>query len=74
MINTILIWFSESNDIITPIESEFKKTWGTNDHLIMLETFVIEAFVKNEHRIAVFFDLQKANATAGQYVYHERPS
>ena len=36
-------------------------------HLVRLETFVREAFIKKEHLTAVFFDLEKAYDTTWKY-------
>ena len=56
----------------TPI----KKVWdmirkisgrSTNDNLVKLETFIRDAFVKKEHVVAVFFDLEKAYDTTWRY-------
>ena len=33
---------------------------STNDHLVRLETFIREAFIKKEYLVAAFFDLEKA--------------
>ena len=40
---------------------------STNDHLVRLETFIREAFIKKEHLVAVFFDLEKAYDTTWKY-------
>jgi hypothetical protein len=37
------------------------------DHLVQLETHIREAFVKREHVIAVFFDLEKAYDTTWKH-------
>ena len=37
------------------------------DHLVRLETFVREAFIKKEHLTDVFFDLEKAYDTTWKY-------
>ena len=60
MINVRLVWFLETNNIITELQSGFRHQRSTNDHLVRLETFIGEAFVKKEHLVAVFFDLEKA--------------
>ena len=36
-------------------------------HVVRLETFVREAFIKKEHITAVFFDLEKAYDTTWKY-------
>ena len=40
---------------------------STNDNLVRLETFIRDAFVKKEHVVAVFFDLEKAYDTTWKY-------
>ena len=60
MINKRLVWYLESNDLISPIQSGFRSDRSTNDHLIRLETFIRDAFVNREHVMSVLFDLEKA--------------
>ena len=67
MINTRLIWFLESNGLITNFQCGFRSKRSTVDHLVRLETFVREAFIKKEHLTAVFFDLEKAYDTTWKY-------
>ena len=67
MINTHLIWFLESNGLITKFQCGFRSKRSTVDHLVRLETFVREAFIKKEHLTAVFFDLEKAYDTTWRY-------
>ena len=55
MINKRLVWYLESNNLITPIQSGFRSERSTNDHLIRLETFIRDAFVNREHVVAVFW-------------------
>ena len=55
MINKRLVWYLESNDLISPIQSGFRSERSTNDHLIRLETFIRDAFVNREHVVSVFF-------------------
>ena len=43
------------------VDSKVKK--GKIDHLICLKTNIRETFIKNEHFIAIFFDLEKAYDT-----------
>ena len=35
--------------------------------MVRLETFILEAFIKKEHLVAVLFDLEKANDTTWKY-------
>ena len=67
MINTRLIWFLESNGLITNFQCGFRSKRSTVDHLVRLETFVREAFIKKEHLTAVFFDLEKVYDTKWKY-------
>ena len=67
MINTRLIWFLESNGLITNFQCGFRSKRSTVDHLVRLETFVREAFIKKVHLTAVFFDLEKAYDTTWKY-------
>ena len=45
----------------------FRSKRSAVDHLVRLETFVREAFIKKEHLTAVFFDLEKAYDTTRKY-------
>ena len=67
MINDRLTWFHESNNIITNFQSGFRHQRSINDHLVRLETFIREAFIKKEHLVSVFFDLEKAYDTTWKY-------
>ena len=67
MINERLVWYLEKNNIITEFQSGFRHQRSTNDLLVRLETFIREAFIKKEHLIAVFFDLEKAYDTTWKY-------
>ena len=57
----------ESNGLITNFQCGFRSKRSTIDHLVRLETFVREAFIKKEHQMAVFFDLEKAYDTSRKY-------
>ena len=67
MINKRLVWYLESNDLISPIQSGFRSGRSTNDPLIRLETFIRDAFVNREHVVSVFFYLEKAYDTTWCY-------
>ena len=54
--------------VITKYQAGLKKKNNcTNDHLIRLESFIRDAFVKKEHVVAVFFDLEKAYDTTWKH-------
>ena len=58
-----LVWYLESSSLITEAKSGFRKTRSTMDHLVRFETFVREGFLKGEHVVSIFFDLEKAYDT-----------
>ena len=67
MINDRLVWYIESNKLLTIYQSGFRKHRSTIDHLIKLESFIRESFVRGEHNVAIFFDLEKAYDTTWKY-------
>ena len=67
MINDRLVWFLESNNLLTNIQSGFRHNRTTTDHLIKLENFIREGFIRNEHVVAIFFDLEKAYDTTWKH-------
>ena len=67
IINARLVWYLEINNLISPVQFGFRSERSTNDNLVRLETFVRDAFVKKEHVVAVFFDLEKAYETTWKY-------
>ena len=67
MINTRLVLYLEFNNLITPVQSGFRFERSTNVNLVRLETLIRDAFVKNEHVVAVFFDLEKAYDSTWKY-------
>ena len=44
-----------------------EKNRSTIDQIIRLETAVREAFIRKEHAVAIFFDLEKAYDTTWKY-------
>jgi potassium voltage-gated channel Eag-related subfamily H protein 8 len=56
MINNRLVWYLESNGIITNFQSGFRKQRSTNDHL-----------VHKQHLVSILFDLEKAYDTTRKY-------
>ena len=67
MVNDRLVWFLESNNLLTNIQCGFRKSRSTIDHLIRLESFVRNAFINKQHAISIFFDLEKAYDTTWKY-------
>ena len=64
MINKRLTWFLESNNHISRFQSGFR-----SDNLVRLETFIRDAFIKNEHEVAVFFDMKKLMIPRGDMAF-----
>ena len=67
MINARLVWFLETNNLITSSQSGFRRGRSTTDQLIRLESIVRDGFVRGHHVVSVFFDLEKAYDTAWKY-------
>ena len=67
MVNDRLVWYLEKNQLIATIQSGFRKQRGTLDHLVRFETFIREAFIKKEHVVSVYFDLESAYDTTWKY-------
>lgn len=67
MVNDRLMWYLESNGILSTLQSGFRKQRSTTDHLVRLESFIREGLVRGEHVVSVFFDLEKAYDTTWKY-------
>ena len=67
MINKRLVWFLETNNILTNIQCGFRKNRSTIDQLVRLETFIRDAFVNKEHAVSAFFYLERAYDTTWKY-------
>ena len=67
MINACLVWYLEKNHLLTKSQSGFRHFRSTTDHLIALESNIRDAFVRGEHVVSVFFDLEKAYDTTWKY-------
>lgn len=67
MVNARLVWYLEKNNLITDSQSGFRHFRNTMDHLVSLESNIRDAFVKGEHYVSVFFDLEKAYDTTWKH-------
>ena len=67
IINKRLVYFLESNNLLTPFQCGFRQGRSTLDHLVRLETLIRNAFAAYQHFVAVFFDLEKAYDTTWKY-------
>ncbi|KFM75393.1 RNA-directed DNA polymerase from mobile element jockey, partial [Stegodyphus mimosarum] len=50
----------EKKNVISPCQSGFRKGRTTVDNMVLLETSIRKAFVKRNHLVSVFFDIEKA--------------
>ena len=67
MVNERLVWYLEKNGLLAKQQCGYRSNRSTVDHLVRLETFIRDAFIHNQHLVAVFFDLQKAYDTTLKY-------
>ena len=67
MINARLVWFLEKNNILTKYQSGFRKSRTTTDQLIRLESLIRDSFLKGNHVVSIFFDLEKAYDTVWKH-------
>ena len=67
MVNGRLVWYLEKNGLLAKQQCVYRANRSTVDHLIRLETFIHDAFIQNQHLVAVFFDLQKAYDTTWKH-------
>ena len=67
MVNRRLVWYLEQNGCLSDLQCGFRKNRSTVDHLVRLESFIREAFVRGEHLVAIFFDLEKAFDTTWRF-------
>ena len=67
MVNERLIWYLEKHGLLAKEQCGYRGNRSTIDHLVRLETFIRDAFVNNQHLVAVFFDLQKAYDTTWKH-------
>ena len=67
MVNERLVHFLEKHNLLTKYQAGFRHERSTIDQLVRLDTYIRDAFVKNEHVVGVFFDLAKAYDTTWKY-------
>lgn len=68
MINNRLMWELEAKNLLSPIQSGFRKNRSTLDQLVYLDNIIQKAFELKQHAIAIFFDLEKAYDTTWRYL------
>ena len=63
MINAHLMWSLESQGLLSEKQCSFRKNHSMLDHLVHFEMFIRNAFIKREHVLTIFFDLEKVYDT-----------
>ena len=63
MVTCRLMWVLESKGLLASEQCGFKKGRSTADHLVRFDIYILNAFVKKEHVLAIFFVLEKAYDT-----------
>ncbi|GFW24990.1 probable RNA-directed DNA polymerase from transposon X-element [Trichonephila clavipes] len=67
MVNTRLVYVLEKEKCISPLQSGFRKGRSTLDNLVFLESQIRDAFVKRNHLVSLFFDIEKAYDRTWRY-------
>ena len=67
MVNDRLVWTLERERLISEYQCGFRRGRSTLDHLVRFEAFLRNTFIRKQHAIAVFFDLEKAYDTTWRY-------
>ena len=67
MVNERLVWHLEKNGLLAKQQCGYRSNKSTVDHLVCHETFIKDAFINNQHLVAVFLDLQKAYDATWKY-------
>lgn len=67
MINRRLVWVLETNKFLSPLQCGFRRYCSTLDNMTQLEAAIQDAFLRKQHLVGVFFDLDKAYDTTWRY-------
>ncbi|GFX70220.1 probable RNA-directed DNA polymerase from transposon X-element [Trichonephila clavipes] len=67
MLNTRLVYILEKEKCISPLQSGFRKGRSTLDNLVLLESQIRDAFVRRNHLVSLFFDIEKAYNRTWRY-------
>ena len=67
IINDRLVWYLETNKLISNSQCGYRKNRSCIDHITSLETYIREAFIQKQHVTTIFFDLEKAYETTWRY-------
>ncbi|KAG8177447.1 hypothetical protein JTE90_008631 [Oedothorax gibbosus] len=67
MVNARLVYCLEEKGTFSPFQSGFRHHRSTIDNILLLETSIREAFVRNQHLVSIFFDMEKAYDRTWRY-------
>ncbi|GFV89075.1 probable RNA-directed DNA polymerase from transposon X-element [Trichonephila clavipes] len=67
MVNARLVYQLEKNKCIPLFQSGFRKGRSTLDNIIQLESKIRNAFVRRNHLVSIFFDIEKAYDRTWRY-------
>ena len=67
MVNRRLVFVLENKGLLSELQCGFRAFRSTTDHLVRLEGSIQDAFIRNQHLFAVFFDLEKAYDTTWRH-------
>jgi len=59
--------YLERHNLISPVQNGFRKNGSTVDHIVRFESYLREAFVRQSHTVAIFFDIDKAYDTTWKH-------
>jgi ribonuclease HI len=67
MVNARLMYYLEDNNCLHECQSGFRRGRCTIDNLVDLESKIRKAFVKRNHLVSIFFDIEKAYDRTWRY-------
>ncbi|GFV50298.1 putative RNA-directed DNA polymerase from transposon X-element [Trichonephila clavipes] len=70
IVSARLMFHLKSHNLLSPLQSGFRKSRSTTDNLLWLETSIREAFVKKQYNISVFCDIKKAYDMSWRFHRH----
>ena len=74
MVKKCLVWFNESNNLLTNSQCGSRTQISTVDYVVRLSISIREANIQKQHSIDVFFlDHMKTYKTTRTYTFYEKP-
>ena len=67
MVNARLVYVLETNNMISSWQSGFRRGRSTIDNILALETNIRNAFLRQNHLVCIFFDIEKAYDKTWRY-------